>query len=143
MPILIAILLMLLAAAAGAAMCISGLRRHHRGGGTPEGATFADALRGVPLRLVIGLDLLDLGLDVLAAPLTWLFLDRAGLRALRNIASLEALVPLTQPIPLLTLCWLGVRLMDRGGVAQGGRTDPPNAVRRRRRVANEAGQPAR
>lgn len=140
MPALIFILLLLLAAFLGALLCLSGLRRHRRSGGTPEGAGFRDTLRAVPLRLVIGLDLLDFGLDVFAAPLTWLLLDRAGLRALRNIASLEALVPFTQPVPLLTVCWLGVRLLDWVGVARGGNTDTPNGATPRRRVANEAGQ---
>lgn len=140
MPVLPAIFLMLLGALIGGLLCLSGVRVYGRSGGTPEGAGFADTLRAVPLRLMIGLDLLDLGLDVIAAPLVWLLLNRAGLRALRNVASLEALVPFTQPVPLLTVCWLGVRLMDRAGAAAGRDAEARLAENTRRRVVNEAGR---
>lgn len=79
----------------------------------PPDATFNETLRQVPFTLVLFLDLLDLGLDVLAAPVSWVLLDRLGLKALRNVSAVEALFPFTQPIPTLTLCWLGVRLFPK------------------------------
>lgn len=76
----------------------------------PENATFAETLHYTPLLVVVAVDLLDLALDVLAAPLSWAILDRLGLKALRGVAAVEALIPGTQIIPTLTLCWFGVRL---------------------------------
>ena len=83
----------------------------------PPDAGFATTLRLVPLSLVIALDLLDLGLDIFATPIVWLVLTRYRLQALRNVAALEALVPLTQAIPTLTLAWFAVRVLGLG--------DPP------------------
>jgi hypothetical protein len=77
----------------------------------PSDATFSETLLLAPLSLVILIDLLDLALDFLAAPISWAILDRLGLKALRGVASVEALVPGTQLIPTLTLCWFGVRLL--------------------------------
>ena len=79
----------------------------------PEAGFFA-TLRAVPLVLVILLDLLDFGLDLLAAPVSWVILDRLGLRGLRNKAALEALIPFTQTIPTFTLGWLAARLLNLG-----------------------------
>lgn len=76
----------------------------------PSNATFAETLHYTPLLVVLAIDLLDLALDVLAAPLSWAILDRLGLKALRGVAAVEALIPGTQIIPTLTLCWFGVRL---------------------------------
>jgi len=41
-------------------------------------------------------------------------LDRLGLRGLRNKAAVEALIPLTQPIPVFTLGWFIARLTGLG-----------------------------
>ncbi len=75
---------------------------------------FFTTVRAVPLSLVIGLDLLDLGLDVFSTPLTWLILDRLGLKALRNVATVKALIPIGDMIPALTLAWLAARLFKLG-----------------------------
>jgi hypothetical protein len=80
----------------------------------PANADFFTTLRAVPLSLVVGLDLLDLALDVLSAPLIWIILNRFGLQALRNVATAEALIPITQPIPTLTLAWLAARALNLG-----------------------------
>lgn len=80
----------------------------------PPNADFFTTLRAVPLSLVVGLDLLDLGLDVLAAPITWAILSRFRLQALRNVASVEALIPFTQPIPTLTIAWFLARALNLG-----------------------------
>ncbi len=80
----------------------------------PKDADFFTTVRAVPLALVVGLDLLDLGLDTLAAPLEWFILNRLGLTALRNVATFEALIPFTGPIPTLTLAWIGARLFNLG-----------------------------
>lgn len=80
----------------------------------PADAGFFRTLRSVPLALVVALDLLDLGLDIFAAPLTWIILDRLNLKALRQVATLEAVLPFTGPIPTLTLCWLAARRFDVG-----------------------------
>lgn len=80
----------------------------------PPHADLATTLRIVPLSLVVILDLLDLGLDIFAAPLVWLVLSRYRLQALRNTAAVEALIPFTQAIPTLTLAWFGVRILGLG-----------------------------
>ncbi|NTW97609.1 MAG: hypothetical protein HGB28_03570, partial [Oscillochloris sp.] len=47
---------------------------------------------------------------------SWIILDRMGLRGLRNKAVIEALIPLTQPIPTFTLGWVAARLLRLGDV---------------------------
>ena len=76
----------------------------------PPNAGFGETLLYTPLLLVVFIDLLDFALDVLAAPFTWIILDRLGLHALRNIAAFEALLPFTQVIPTMTLAWFAARL---------------------------------
>ena len=76
----------------------------------PPDADLAQTLRLVPLFLVLAIDLLDLTLDFLAFPIVWVMLDRMGLTALRNVSAVEAVIPFTQPLPTLTLAWIGVRL---------------------------------
>lgn len=80
----------------------------------PTNADFFTTVRAVPLSLVVGLDLLDLGLDVFSAPIIWVILNRFGLQALRNVATVEALIPISGPIPTLTLAWLAARLFNLG-----------------------------
>jgi len=80
----------------------------------PADADFFTAVRAVPLSLVIGLDLLDLALDVFSAPIMWVILNRTGLQALRNTAAIEALIPVTGPIPTLTIAWCAARLFNLG-----------------------------
>ncbi|WP_129632414.1 hypothetical protein [Candidatus Oscillochloris fontis] len=80
----------------------------------PEDADFFTTMHYIPVMLVILLDLLDFGLDILAAPVSWIVLDRMGLRGLRNKAAIEALIPLTQPIPVFTLGWMAARLLKLG-----------------------------
>ena len=80
----------------------------------PHDADFFTTMRMVPLSLVILLDLLDLGLDIFATPLVWLFLDRMGLPNLRNKAVIEALIPFSGPIPTFTLTWLAARMFNLG-----------------------------
>jgi hypothetical protein len=80
----------------------------------PPNADFFTAVRAVPLSLVIGLDLLDLGLDFLSAPIIWVILNRYGLQSLRNVATFEALIPITGPIPTLTLAWFAARTFNLG-----------------------------
>lgn len=80
----------------------------------PQDADFFTTLRAVPLSLVVGLDLLDLGLDVLSTPIIWVILSRFRLQALRNVASIEALIPFTAPIPTLTLAWFAARALNLG-----------------------------
>lgn len=82
----------------------------------PPGLGFWETLRRVPLGLVVTLDLLDLALDVFAAPVVWFLLGRLNLRALREVATVEALVPATGLLPTMTVCWLLARL---------GLQDPP------------------
>jgi hypothetical protein len=76
----------------------------------PPDAGFAETLHYTPLIVVLGIDLLDLALDVLAAPISWIILDRLGLKGLRGVAAVEAVIPGTQLIPTLTLCWFAVRM---------------------------------
>ncbi len=82
----------------------------------PQDADFFTTLRHVPLTLVIILDLLDLALDFLSAPVGWLILSYFGLERLRMLTVVESLIPGTQFIPTLTGAWLlakaGVRLPE-------------------------------
>jgi hypothetical protein len=80
----------------------------------PANADFFTTVRAVPLSLVVGLDLLDLGLDVFSAPIIWVILNRFGLQALRNVATVEALIPISGPIPSLTIAWLAARVLNLG-----------------------------
>jgi len=85
------------------------LRRIH----IPADADFTETLRHTPLLLVLGIDLLDLGLDFLSVPIAWVILDRLGLKALRGVSVVQAAVPGTQMLPLMTLTWIAVRLFRR------------------------------
>ena len=53
-------------------------------------------------------------LDVFSAPIIWFILNRFGLQALRNVATVEALIPISGPIPTLTLAWLAARIFNLG-----------------------------
>lgn len=82
----------------------------------PEDAGFGEALLHTPLALVLFIDLLDFALDILAAPFTWMILDRLGLKALRNVFAFEAFLPFTQFIPAMTIAWFAARLLGPGAV---------------------------
>lgn len=81
----------------------------------PPNATFVETLFYTPLLVVVAVDLLDLAFDFLAAPISWTLLDRLGLKALRGVSTVEALIPGTQLIPTMTLCWIGARLLRLTG----------------------------
>jgi hypothetical protein len=76
----------------------------------PDDATFVEAMRLTPFSVVLFLDLLDLGLDIFAAPVGWFILGRLGLRQLRGATMLEAVIPGTQFLPTMTTAWVLVRL---------------------------------
>ena len=80
----------------------------------PPDADFWTTIRAVPFGLALSLDLLDLGLDVLAAPLVWVILSRFRLQALRNVAAVEALIPFTQALPTFTAAWIVARVLGLG-----------------------------
>ena len=88
----------------------------------PANADFFTTVRAVPLALVAGLDLLDLALDSFSTPIIWMILNRLNLSALRNVASFEALIPFTGPIPTLTLAWFAARALNLG------ETPDPNVI---------------
>lgn len=77
----------------------------------PPNAGFAETLLYTPFLVVVFVDLLDFALDILAVPFTWGVLDRLGLKALRNIAVFEALLPFTQVIPTMTIAWFAARIL--------------------------------
>lgn len=80
----------------------------------PPDASFTETLRLAPFTIVLAIDLLDLSLDFLAVPIVWVMLNKLGLKALREVSAVEALVPGTQLIPTLTLSWIGVRVLGVG-----------------------------
>ncbi len=92
------------------ALAVRSLRRIR----VPADADFFTTVRAVPLSLVVGLDLLDLALDSFSAPIIWLILNRYGLKALRNVGTVEALIPITGPIPTLTIAWFAARIFKLG-----------------------------
>lgn len=106
----IAVLVILILAAVVLALAFQRLRKIR----VPANADFFTTIRAVPLALVVGLDLLDLGLDVLSTPVVWFLLDRLKLSALRNVAAFEAFLPFTGPIPTLTMAWIAARLFNLG-----------------------------
>jgi hypothetical protein len=77
----------------------------------PPNAGFVATLQGTPFVVALGLDFLDLALDVFAAPLAWVILEYLGLKGLQTVTVIESLFPGTQLIPTLTLCWAAARLM--------------------------------
>jgi hypothetical protein len=77
----------------------------------PPGADIVTTLRLTPLVVVVVLDLLDLGLDIFSAPITWVLLTRLGLAPLRLIAVIKDLIPFADVIPAMTLAWLVVRVL--------------------------------
>ncbi|HRO25403.1 MAG TPA: hypothetical protein PLR07_14035 [Promineifilum sp.] len=79
----------------------------------PPNAGFAETLLYTPLLVVLFLDVLDLALDFLSAPIAWVVLDRLGLKGLRGVATVESFIPFTQVIPAMTLAWIGVRLFGK------------------------------
>lgn len=100
----------LVVAAVLAALIYRRLRRLR----VPEDAGFWTTVRAVPLGLVVVLDLLDLSLDMLSAPIVWWALGRLKLLGLREVATIHALVPFTGPLPLLTLAWIASRSLGLG-----------------------------
>ena len=106
---LVILAVVIVASVVGALLMIIAVRKV-RNLDIPQDANFSETLLYTPFVVVFAIDLLDLGLDFLAAPISWALLDWLGLKALRGVATVEALIPGTQLIPTLTLCWLGVRL---------------------------------
>ncbi|MEM7028536.1 MAG: hypothetical protein AAF629_03000 [Chloroflexota bacterium] len=76
----------------------------------PPNADFTTALRATPFVVVLMLDLLDFGLDIFSAPISWIVLGKLGLAPLRGVTVVEGALPGTQAIPLMTVTWLVVRL---------------------------------
>jgi hypothetical protein len=92
----------------------------------PPGADALTALRLTPLSVVVLLDLLDLSLDFLSAPIAWIILTRLGLGPLRGVTVVESLIPGTQFIPTMTLAWIFARFVDPRGrdqIAAGSRSN--------------------
>lgn len=79
----------------------------------PPNADFFDALRATPFSVVLLLDLLDLSLDFLSAPIAWVILGRLGLLPLRAVTVFESLIPGTQAVPTMTIAWIIARVWKR------------------------------
>jgi hypothetical protein len=79
----------------------------------PPDASPISALLVTPLGVVVLLDLLDLTLDFLAAPLAWTLLSYLGLHPLRGVTMLWVLIPGTQVLPIMSISWIIVRLVRR------------------------------
>lgn len=78
----------------------------------PPNADAMTALRMTPLAVVILLDLLDMSLDFLSAPFSWVLLGYLGLKPLRGVTVAESLIPGTQFLPTMTTAWVIARLTD-------------------------------
>ena len=87
----------------------------------PPDADFTQTLRLAPFSIVLAIDLLDFSLDIFAAPIAWIILDRLGLKALRGMSVVEAILPFTQAVPTLTVCWVAVNWfkIDFNGMRPG------------------------
>lgn len=75
----------------------------------PEGADFLTALSATPFVVVLLLDVLDMTLDIFGTPVAWVVLGKLGLQPLRTVTTVEAFIPGTQFIPLMTASWLVAR----------------------------------
>lgn len=95
-----------IAALAGAIALLVMAARSVRDIQIPEDADFFETMQLIPITIPIALDLLDLALDFLAAPVAWIILDMLGLGALKMITTIEALIPGTQIIPTMTAAWI-------------------------------------
>lgn len=79
----------------------------------PPDADFLTAMRATPFVVVLLLDLLDLSLDFLSAPVAWVLLGKLGLKPLRGATLIEGLLPGTQLLPTMTVAWIVARLTRR------------------------------
>jgi uncharacterized iron-regulated membrane protein len=79
----------------------------------PPNADFFTTLRATPFIVVLVLDLLDLSLDFLSAPIAWVLLSYLGLTPLRAVATVETLIPGTQFLPTMTTAWIIARFVKR------------------------------
>ena len=77
----------------------------------PADADFVTTLQATPFVVVLVLDLLDLSLDFLSAPVAWILLSYLGLKPLRTVTTIETLIPGTQLLPTMTVAWIVVRFM--------------------------------
>ncbi len=75
----------------------------------PQEAGFFTALRATPLVVVILLDLLDMSLDFLSAPIAWTLLSYLGLAPLRGVTVVASLIPGTQLLPTMSIFWIIAR----------------------------------
>lgn len=80
----------------------------------PPDPDFFTTVRAVPLSLVVGLDLLDLALESFSSPIIWFLLRKMNLESLRKVATIEAILPFTGPIPTLTIAWIAARMLNLG-----------------------------
>jgi hypothetical protein len=76
----------------------------------PQEAGFFTALRATPLIVVILLDLLDMSLDFLSAPIAWTLLSYLGLAPLRGVTVVASLIPGTQLLPTMSIFWIISRI---------------------------------
>ena len=79
----------------------------------PADADVFTALRATPFVVVLVLDLLDFSLDFLSAPIAWVLLGYLGLKPLRGVTTVEALIPGTQFLPTMITAWVIARLTNR------------------------------
>ena len=88
----------------------------------PEDADPLTALRATPFIVVVLLDMLDLSLDFLSAPFSWVLLGYLGLKPLRGVTVMESLIPGTQFLPTMTVAWIVARWtrLKRGLNRSGG-----------------------
>ena len=78
----------------------------------PANADAMTALRATPFSIILLLDVLDLTLDFLSAPFSWVLLGYLGLQPLRAVTTVEAFIPGTQFLPTMTAAWIIARLTD-------------------------------
>jgi len=112
--LLIAMGISLVIALVGLALMIKRIRTMH----IPATNDLFTTLHHVPLILVVLLDLLDFSLDIFSAPIAWAILNRMGLSSLRNTATIQAVIPISNTIPCLTIAWFSVRVFKLGIVPE-------------------------
>lgn len=119
---LLVIILVIVAVAAGGIALLVLAAQSVRELNIPEDADFFETMQAVPITIPIALDLLDLALDVFAAPISWFLLDMIGLGALKMVTVVEGLIPFTGPIPTMTIAWIGARYLVKDKDTSARRT---------------------
>src|SRR5687767_1261253 len=87
------IILVMVALIAGAVALLVMAAQQIRDLDIPPEADFFETMQIIPITVPIALDMLDLALDFLSAPFSWILLEMLGLGSLKMITLVESVIP--------------------------------------------------